>query len=237
MAVAGAQLREDSGAGASATGYGCLPRPAPPARNSWGSRPAAVEGRSQPGSRTLLFSERGWGEGPGEGRARSAFQGGVLGAGQEPQGPPTEARRGGTRGGLVQPSRQGELVKGQLAVWAALRPQPHPAPGHRTVPLLPQALPNPLLRGPRLPGGPTQGPRPVRLPLAQGSRHPSPGLLLPAPVPVAPAVHLVAGAAWTQHLRYSILPLRLQPSPCPPAPKSAYELCRPDITRGPPIPG
>lgn len=57
------------------------------------------------------------------------------------------------------------------------------------------------------------------------------GLRLPVPVPVAPAVHLVAGAAWTRHLRYLILPLRLQPSPCPPAPLSAYELCRPDITQ------
>lgn len=73
----------------------------------------------------------------------------------------------------------------------------------------------------------------MRLLLAQGSQPPSPGmgLLLPVPVLVAPAVHLVAGAAWTRHLRYLILPLRLQPSPCPPAPLSAYELCRPDITQ------
>lgn len=73
----------------------------------------------------------------------------------------------------------------------------------------------------------------MRLLLAQGSQPPSPGLglLLPVPVLVAPAVHLLAGAAWTRHLRYPILPLRLQPSPCPPAPLSAYELCRPDITQ------
>lgn len=73
----------------------------------------------------------------------------------------------------------------------------------------------------------------MRLLLAQGSQPPSPGmgLLLPVPELVAPAVHLVAGAAWTRHLRYLILPLRLQPSPCPPAPLSAYEFCRPDITQ------
>lgn len=40
-------------------------------------------------------------------------------------------------------------------------------------------------------------------------------------------MHLVAGAAWTRHLRYLILLLRLQPSPCPPAPLSSVGLTSP----------
>jgi hypothetical protein len=47
-------------------------------------------------------------------------------------GAPTEARRGGPRGGVAQPRRQGEPEKGQLPVQPALRLSPHPAPGCRT---------------------------------------------------------------------------------------------------------
>lgn len=51
-----------------------------------------------------------------EGQAPPALQGGVLGTGQGAQGAPTEARRGGPRGGVAQPRRQGELEKGHLPV-------------------------------------------------------------------------------------------------------------------------
>lgn len=110
---------------------------------------------------------------------------------------PTEARRGGTRGGLTRPRRQGEPEKGQLAGYASAEASPHPIPGDPAVLRVPKALPNPLFQGLRPPGSPVRALS--GLPKALSRR--VPGLLLPAPVPRAPAVHLAAGAAWTRHLR------------------------------------
>lgn len=94
--------------------------------------------------------------------------------------------------------------------------------------MVPKSSRNPLVGFSAL-RQPSRVPCSLRLLLAQSPQPPGPwlGLLLPAPVPVAPAVHLVAGAAWTRHLRYLILPLRLQPSPCPPAPLSSVGLTSP----------
>lgn len=155
----------------------------------------------------------GSGHRPRGAEAPLRLEGAGLGAGW-----PSPDARGSRRRGSSQPSR----------AKASAAPQ-SPLP-HR--PARPRVSAEPS-RGDPGPQGALQSPSSVGLLLAWGPQLPSPGpgLLLPASVLVAPAVHLAAGAAWTRHLRYLILPLRLQPSPGPPAPPSACELRRPDITQ------
>lgn len=79
--------------------------------------PASGRPRVQPAGSPdppVLRAEMGRGS---RGRAGSVGPRG-RGSGRGPRATraPTEARRGGTRGGLTQPSRQGEPEKGQLAV-------------------------------------------------------------------------------------------------------------------------
>lgn len=77
-----------------------------------------------------------------------------------------------------------------------LKPQPHPSPNALTGAPGPTSPPNPLA-GIR-PGGALSSARVLggsRLPGAPRLPGPRLGLLLPLPVPVAPAVHLAAGAA------------------------------------------
>lgn len=175
------------------------------------------------------FSEQDGARGVGtlvksEGSASS--QGGVW-VRAKGTGAPTKARRGGPKGGEAQPGRQGEPELGQLPLspprgfGCTLLAAPQTARESSRL-LEPSPAGVSAWRGPCLEG---------TLLLTQGAH--SLGLLLPATVPVAPAVHLAAGAARTRHLRYLILPLRLQPGRTRPA----YELSRPDITQGPPIPG
>lgn len=79
------------------------------------------------------------------------------------------------------------------------------------------------------PREPSQSPCPVRLLLAQGPQPLGPGAGAAPTCARAggPTVHLAAGAAWTRHLRYLILPLRLQPSPCLRAPLGSVDLTSP----------
>lgn len=128
-----------------------------------------------------------------------------------------------------------EPEKGQLPASPALRPQPHPTAGCQTVPRVPEAPPNPLLRESWPRGRPLENSSPVRLLLAQGSQPPAPGLglLLPAPVPVAPRCAPGGGGGMDR------TPALSDPSSqvtAQPVPARAYELCRPDITQDPPIP-
>lgn len=110
MAVARARLREDSGG--RCFWLECLSRLPP------GSLPGglAASGRRGPQLAASLgppVLRAGWGRGRGDFGERAGSQGGVW-VRSKGTGAPTEARRGGPKGGVAQPGRQGEPALEQL---------------------------------------------------------------------------------------------------------------------------
>lgn len=174
------------------------PRASLPTLGPGGSRP-------RPWAPPVLRAK--WGRGRGDLGERAGSQGEVW-VRAKGTGALSEARRGGPKGGVAQPRRQGEPELGQLSLSLAgglrctLLAAP-PTAGERERLLKPSVVGVAVGRGPCL--------ELVRRDASARSGAHSRGLLLPAPVPVAPAVHLAAGAARTRHLRYLILALRLQP--------------------------